>query len=99
MPRTPTIVRACPSGVLMAAEFVHLHLHSEYSMLDSTVRIPQLLERSKQQQMPAVALTDQNNLFGLVKFYRKAIAAAYQADYRSRSYASQMTTMQITLSP
>jgi DNA polymerase-3 subunit alpha len=75
MPGTPTIVRACPSGVLMAAEFVHLHLHSEYSMVDSTVRIPQLLERSKQQQMPAVALTDQNNLFGLVKFYRKAIAA------------------------
>ncbi len=58
----------------MSAGFVHLHVHTEYSMVDSTVRIPELLTRCKEQQMPAVALTDQNNLFGLVKFYRKAIA-------------------------
>ena len=58
----------------MSAGFVHLHLHSEYSMVDSTVRIPGLVARCKAQGMPAVALTDQNNLFGLVKFYRKAIA-------------------------
>lgn len=59
----------------MAANFVHLHLHTEYSLVDSTVRIPSLMQRCAEQQMPAVALTDQNNLFGLVKFYRKAIAA------------------------
>jgi DNA polymerase-3 subunit alpha len=58
----------------MSAGFVHLHLHSEYSMVDSTVRIPALVARCKAQGMPAVALTDQNNLFGLVKFYRKAMA-------------------------
>ena len=44
-------------------------------MVDSTVRIPALIARCAQEKMPAVALTDQNNLFGLVKFYRKAIAA------------------------
>jgi len=55
--------------------FVHLHLHTEYSLVDSTVRIPALMERCVAMGMPAVALTDQNNLFGLVKFYRKAIAA------------------------
>ncbi|MGI9232715.1 MAG: DNA polymerase III subunit alpha [Woeseiaceae bacterium] len=55
--------------------FVHLHLHTEYSLVDSTVRIPALMERCVATGMPAVALTDQNNLFGLVKFYRKAIAA------------------------
>ena len=55
--------------------FVHLHLHTEYSLVDSTVRIPVLMERCAAMAMPAVALTDQNNLFGLVKFYRKAIAA------------------------
>ena len=55
--------------------FVHLHLHTEYSMLDSTVRIGSLMERCAADGMPAVALTDQNNLFGMVKFYRKAIAA------------------------
>ena len=56
-------------------EFVHLHLHTEYSLVDSTLRIPQLMERCAEMGMPAVGLTDQNNLFGLVKFYRKAIAA------------------------
>ncbi|MDH3305570.1 MAG: DNA polymerase III subunit alpha [Gammaproteobacteria bacterium] len=55
--------------------FVHLHLHTEYSLVDSTVRIPALMKRCVGLGMPAVALTDQNNLFGLVKFYRKAIAA------------------------
>jgi DNA polymerase-3 subunit alpha len=55
--------------------FVHLHVHTEYSMVDSTVRIPALMEKCVESGMPAVALTDQNNLFGLVKFYRKAIAA------------------------
>jgi DNA polymerase-3 subunit alpha len=59
----------------MSAEFVHLHLHTEFSMVDSTVRIPNLVARCATEKMPAVALTDQNNLFGLVKFYRKAIAA------------------------
>ena len=56
-------------------EFVHLHVHTEYSLVDSTVRIPKLMQACVEQGMPAVALTDQNNLFGLVKFYRKAIAA------------------------
>jgi DNA polymerase-3 subunit alpha len=55
--------------------FVHLHLHSEYSLVDSTVRITELVERCVQGGMPAVALTDQNNLFGMVKFYKKAMAA------------------------
>ena len=59
----------------MPAGFVHLHVHSEFSLVDSTVRIPKLMERCSALQMPAVALTDQNNLFGLVKFYRKAMAA------------------------
>ena len=59
----------------MSAGFVHLHVHTEYSMVDSTVRIPKLVARCAKENMPAVALTDQNNLFGLVKFYRKSIAA------------------------
>jgi DNA polymerase-3 subunit alpha len=60
---------------MSAADFVHLHVHTEYSMVDSTVRIPALMKQCVESGMPAVALTDQNNLFGLVKFYRKAIAA------------------------
>jgi DNA polymerase III subunit alpha len=54
--------------------FVHLHLHTEYSIVDSTVRIPALMQRCVEFGMPAVALTDASNLFGLVKFYRRALS-------------------------
>jgi DNA polymerase-3 subunit alpha len=59
----------------MKHSFIHLHLHTEYSITDSTVRIPALMQRCAEMQMPAVALTDQGNLFGMVKFYRQAIDA------------------------
>jgi DNA polymerase-3 subunit alpha len=56
----------------MSPRFVHLHLHSEYSLTDSTIRIPELVKRCVQSGLPAVALTDQSNLFALVKFYKEA---------------------------
>ena len=59
----------------MPQAFVHLHLHSEFSLLDSTLRLKQLIERCKELGMPAVAVTDQFNMFALVKFYRAAVAA------------------------
>ena len=59
----------------MQAEFVHLSVHSEFSLIDSVVRIKPLIAAVKQANMPAVALTDQSNLFALVKFYRAAITA------------------------
>ncbi len=55
------------------SEFVHLHLHSEYSLVDSIVRVPKLMEQLSSSGMSAVALTDFNNLFALVKFYQKAL--------------------------
>jgi DNA polymerase-3 subunit alpha len=54
--------------------FVHLHVHTEFSIVDSTVRIPSLMAHCVEFGMPAVALTDQSNLFGMIKFYRKALA-------------------------
>ncbi|MEQ9560902.1 MAG: PHP domain-containing protein, partial [Woeseiaceae bacterium] len=59
----------------MPEPVVHLHLHTEFSILDGTVRIPQLMERCTQLGMPAVALTDQGNLFALIKFYKQALNA------------------------
>ena len=53
--------------------FVHLRLHTEFSLQDSVVRIPELVERAAALGMPAVAVTDQNNLFAMVKFYREAL--------------------------
>ncbi len=59
----------------MSQPFVHLHLHSEFSLVDSTLRLKQLVARAKEMGMPAVAVTDQFNMFALVKFYRAAVAA------------------------
>jgi len=59
----------------MQAKFIHLNLHTEFSLLDSTVRIKSLLQHCIEQQMPALAITDHNNLFALVKFYRAAVQA------------------------
>jgi DNA polymerase-3 subunit alpha len=56
----------------MPADFVHLHVHSEYSLVDSTIRIDALVAACAAAGMPAVALTDQVNLFALVKFYSAA---------------------------
>jgi DNA polymerase III subunit alpha len=58
----------------MSAGFVHLRLHTEYSLIDSVVRVPELIEAVAQAGMPAVAATDQSNLFAMVKFYRAALA-------------------------
>ena len=52
--------------------FVHLHLHTEYSLIDSLVRIKPLVKTVREYGMPASAVTDHNNLFALVKFYRAA---------------------------
>jgi DNA polymerase III subunit alpha len=54
--------------------FVHLRLHTEYSLLDGIVRVPELMLAVAAAGMPAVALTDQSNLFAMVKFYKEAQA-------------------------
>ncbi|MBX3713831.1 MAG: DNA polymerase III subunit alpha [Lysobacter sp.] len=59
----------------MSSRFAHLHLHSEYSLADSTIRIPELVQRCVEQGQPAVAMTDRNNMFALVKFYKAAESA------------------------
>ena len=62
----------------MSASFVHLRLHTEYSLVDSVVRVPDLVQAVASRGMPAVAVTDQNNLFSLVKFYREALEQGVQ---------------------
>ncbi len=55
------------------AEFVHLHVHTEYSLLDGAIRIKDLLSRAKDLGMPAVAITDHGSMFGAVTFYMAAL--------------------------
>jgi len=59
----------------MQQNFVHLHLHTEYSLVDGIVRVKHLMQSVAESGMPSVALTDQSNLFALVKFYRAALSA------------------------
>ncbi len=70
----------------MSSRFIHLHLHTEFSLADSTIRVPEkpeearpdkakrpnLLSRAVEMRLPAVAVTDRNNLFALIKFYKAA---------------------------
>src|SRR5213082_797126 len=52
--------------------FVHLHLHTEYSLLDGSIRMKELMKRAAEFKMPAVAITDHGNLFGAIEFYQEA---------------------------
>ena len=60
------------------SEFVHLHVHTQYSLLDGAIRIDDLLQRVSEYGMPAVATTDHGTLFGAVEFYEKATKAGIQ---------------------
>ena len=57
------------------ANFVHLHVHTQYSLLDGAIRVGDLVERAKKYRMPAMAITDHGNMFGALEFYTKAHAA------------------------
>jgi DNA polymerase-3 subunit alpha len=57
-----------------ADQFVHLHVHTEYSMLDGAARLPDLFDEVERQGMPAIAMTDHGNLYGAFEFYKGARA-------------------------
>ena len=59
----------------MTTNFVHLRLHTEFSLVDSLVRIKPLVKRVAELKMPACAVTDQTNFYGLIKFYKAAQGA------------------------
>ncbi|TDR19467.1 DNA polymerase III subunit alpha [Marinicella litoralis] len=56
----------------MQQSFIHLNLHTEYAIVDSTIKIPQLISKIKDLNMPAVAITDMNNVFATIKFFNAA---------------------------
>jgi DNA polymerase-3 subunit alpha len=66
------VLAPCQNGSALAAEFVHLHVHSEFSILDGACRIPQLAEQAAKFEMPAVAITDHGSLAGAVQLYQQA---------------------------
>ncbi|MFO0573994.1 MAG: DNA polymerase III subunit alpha [Polyangia bacterium] len=68
------------------SEFTHLHLHSQYSLLDGAIRLKDLFGKLNEQKMQAVALTDHGNMFGAVDFYKKAKAAGIKPIFGSETY-------------
>ena len=59
----------------MSTSFVHLRVHSEYSMVDGLIRVKPLINRVIELGMPAVGLTEQSNMCSLVRFYKAAMGA------------------------
>ena len=68
----------------MSANFVHLRLHTEYSLVDGLIRIKSLVKRVAAAGMPAVAVTDMSNLFALIKFYKAALGAGVRNPHSGR---------------
>ncbi len=66
--------------------FVHLHVHSEYSLLDGAIKLPELFDKCKANNMPAVALTDHGNMFGAIDFYKKAHSAGVKPIFGCEIY-------------
>ena len=71
------------------ADFVHLHNHSDYSLLDGASPIPRMVERAAEMRMPALALTDHGSLFGAVEFYQEARRAGVKPIVGMEAYVTR----------
>jgi len=59
--------------MLYHSDFVHLHVHTQYSLLDGACRIPKLIQKAADCKMPALGMTDHGNMFGAIEFYQTAV--------------------------
>ena len=56
----------------LKVKFIHLHVHSDYSLLDGAAKITDIIAKAKEHNMSHIALTDHGNLFGAIRFYKEA---------------------------
>ncbi len=73
---------------LMKQNFIHLHVHSHYSLLDGLAKIDALIEKAKKYEMPALALTDHGVMYGIIEFYEKAKKAGIKPIVGLESYVA-----------
>ena len=78
----------------MIKNFVHLHLHTEYSLLDGVGKIDDYLDRTKALNMQAIAITDHGNLFGVLEFYKKAIKKGIKPIIGLEAYVSEFSMLE-----
>ena len=77
-----------------ASDFVHLHLHSEYSLLDGACRLDDLVKRAVELEMPAVGLTDHGVMYGSMEFYLKCKKAGIKPLVGCEIYVSTRSRFQ-----
>ncbi|HUV30892.1 MAG TPA: DNA polymerase III subunit alpha [Acidobacteriota bacterium] len=70
------------------AEFVHLHTHSQYSLLDGACRLDSVIKLAREYKMPALAITDHGNMFGAIEFYTKATEAGLKPIIGTEAYVA-----------
>ena len=73
----------------VVSSFVHLHVHSEFSLLDGLARLPDLCERARELGMNALALTDHGSMYGMIKFHHAAEAAGIKPIYGCEVYQAR----------
>ncbi|MBI3972124.1 MAG: DNA polymerase III subunit alpha, partial [Chloroflexi bacterium] len=76
------------SSTARSPEFVHLHVHSEFSLLDGLARLPDLVNRAKELGMPALAITDHGSMYGVIDFYSEAKKAGIKPIIGCEVYVS-----------
>ncbi|MBU0983757.1 MAG: DNA polymerase III subunit alpha, partial [candidate division Zixibacteria bacterium] len=70
------------------ANFVHLHTHSQYSLLDGACRLDNVIQLAKEYKMPGLAITDHGNMFGAIEFYKKATKAGVKPIIGCEAYVA-----------
>jgi DNA polymerase-3 subunit alpha len=76
----------------MGSSFVHLHVHTEYSMLDGAARVDDLFREAARMEMPALAMTDHGNVFGAYEFWKKGQAAGVKSIVGMEAYVAPGTS-------
>jgi DNA polymerase-3 subunit alpha len=70
------------------ADFVHLHVHTQYSLLDGAIKLDDLIAQAQEYKMPALAITDHGNMFGVVEFYKKCMGGGIKPIIGSEVYVA-----------
>ncbi len=81
------------------ARFVHLHVHTEYSLLDGACRLKDLVKAARDYHMPALAITDHGNMFGAIDFYRAAMARGVKPIIGCEVYVAPQSRFEKSLKP